>query len=302
MKNSKVLTDDESELLVDNPSSLAEDGSVREINDCRLFVLPPGELDADIIMPGHLLDVNLGNASAKMAYNSDRLVDTPMLPNSIALFRKDANLRIQTDNPLPGCLIEVGDETLKEWLGSSDIDFSDDSPFTGYLQDLVASDLARTAIQFVGTNPNTDGYFEKLTLEALVLGLGSRLMAAMSAKGGDTQEELESWSRRANARKLQRAMNFANDHLSDPSLSVTEMAKVAELSSAHFSTIFKAHTGESAYAYILRLRTQLAKDMIVGTKDPLAVVAYKSGFSNQAHMSSTIKKYYGMTPGDLRKR
>jgi len=59
--------------------------------------------------------------------------------------------------------------------------------------------------------------------------------------------------------------------------------------------------GISPEAFRARMRARRAWKAIQGTETPLAEIALDSGFSDQAHMTRSVKQITGMTPGEWRK-
>lgn len=62
----------------------------------------------------------------------------------------------------------------------------------------------------------------------------------------------------------------------------------------------KQRTGHSPYQFVLEKRIERARTLLTATSLPLAEVALASGFGSQQHMTSTLSKKLGTTPGKLR--
>ena len=84
-------------------------------------------------------------------------------------------------------------------------------------------------------------------------------------------------------------------------LSVGEYAKMCNLSESRFSHLFKEITGISPVKYIIRVKLEKSKDMILNTDYPLSQICSDVGFSDQNYFSRIFKKYYGTSPSKLRK-
>ena len=85
------------------------------------------------------------------------------------------------------------------------------------------------------------------------------------------------------------------------SLTVTELAGVAGVSSTHFSRLFRQAMGESPYRYVRRRRVDRAERLIVGTQLPFRDIARLVGFSDQSHLNRMMRAERGLTPGQLRR-
>lgn len=85
---------------------------------------------------------------------------------------------------------------------------------------------------------------------------------------------------------------------------VSRLADVAEalnLEPYQFTRRFRAHFDESPRKYVQRLRLAQVRDLLVRTTLALTDIAYSSGFSSQAHMTSAFSKHYGISPARYRK-
>jgi AraC family transcriptional regulator len=109
------------------------------------------------------------------------------------------------------------------------------------------------------------------------------------ARGG-----LAPWQRR----KIDR---YLRDHLARP-VQLDELAGQVTLSVSHFCRAFKESFGDTPHAHIIRLRLELAQDLMLTTSEPLSQVALASGFADQAHLSKAFRRIVGETPSAWRRR
>lgn len=84
-------------------------------------------------------------------------------------------------------------------------------------------------------------------------------------------------------------------------LSQELLAKMAHVSTAHFSRVFKDVTGMNFTVYLNKKRTFKAKELLRNTDYPVAAVAELSGFDSTPHFYRTFKKYVGTTPSQYRR-
>lgn len=68
-----------------------------------------------------------------------------------------------------------------------------------------------------------------------------------------------------------------------------------------FARAFKATTGEAPHQFLIQRRLDRSKHLLATTNDPLADIAYATGFASQSHMTATFSKHVGMPPGAYRK-
>lgn len=78
--------------------------------------------------------------------------------------------------------------------------------------------------------------------------------------------------------------------------SVGELASFAGISRSHFIHRFRMTFGTTPHRYLVGLRIELAKRHLADGKSP-AEVAYLTGFSDQAHLTTVFRQWTGVTPG-----
>jgi AraC family transcriptional regulator len=88
----------------------------------------------------------------------------------------------------------------------------------------------------------------------------------------------------------------------DGTVSLAELAAVADLSPHHFIRQFRAATGSPPYRYFVRLRLEKAKELIEAGNQSLSEVAHSMGVSDQPHLTRHFQKHFGYSPGEISKR
>ncbi|MDG3088452.1 AraC family transcriptional regulator [Vibrio hannami] len=84
------------------------------------------------------------------------------------------------------------------------------------------------------------------------------------------------------------------------SLNLEKVASLAALSPYHFHRVFKAVTGETLNEYLRRLRLQQAAQDLFYRKPPVIDVALEYGFSSSQNFAKAFKKYFDLSPTDIR--
>ena len=101
--------------------------------------------------------------------------------------------------------------------------------------------------------------------------------------------------------RVRAAVDFMNAN-SDRKITVEDLAKLANISSVHFSRLFKLETGRTASSYLIGLRLakarQLLRTTFLSVKEVMAAVGYYS----KGHFARHFKRQFGVSPSEYRSR
>jgi AraC family transcriptional regulator len=168
---------------------------------------------------------------------------------------------------------------------------------TGQLKDLpqfLDEDITQSGIQL---------------LEALQCNLGSQVMFESFArvfltklilKYGLQEAEYE-FSKSFTAQDYKQVLDYMAVNY-DKNILLEDMAAQASLSASHFSRLFKQTIGQSPYQFLMVYRIEQAKKMLNNPRKLMVDIAFKCGFSDQAHFSRVFKKIEGITPKQYRRQ
>src|SRR5882724_6500341 len=101
--------------------------------------------------------------------------------------------------------------------------------------------------------------------------------------------------------RLRRIKEFVHAKMEDE-LALCEMAQSVELSTAHFSRMFRKSTGESPHHFVLRQRLERAKEMLRAAEARVLDVAVACGFKTQQHFARVFRRMCGSTPTEYRRQ
>lgn len=93
---------------------------------------------------------------------------------------------------------------------------------------------------------------------------------------------------------------LVDENLYNENLSVVFLADQVHLSVNYLRNIFKEHTGESLFNYILRKRLDLICHLLTDTDSSLQDISDQLGFSTKNYFFTFFKKNIGMTPSQYR--
>ena len=100
-------------------------------------------------------------------------------------------------------------------------------------------------------------------------------------------------------RRLARVVEYMSAHFAEP-LALERLAAEAGVSRFHFARLFRAATGESPHAYLVRLRMRAARHLLRDTALTAAEVAAATGYASPAHFTRAFARHVGRTPTAFR--
>lgn len=92
---------------------------------------------------------------------------------------------------------------------------------------------------------------------------------------------------------------YTRNHYRSP-LSLVGMAEVFKMSSKYMGRVFLRDTGLKYSEYLMVYRMQEARKLVVGTQNKISVIANMVGYSQLNNFYIHFKRYFGVSPGDLR--
>lgn len=101
------------------------------------------------------------------------------------------------------------------------------------------------------------------------------------------------------AQTLLRLRDYVLAHLSER-IAVADLARQAGMSANRFAHFYSERTGQAPHQFVLALRLQHASQLLRHSRMSLNDVAHACGFASQQHLTNTMKKRLGYTPGRYR--
>lgn len=83
-------------------------------------------------------------------------------------------------------------------------------------------------------------------------------------------------------------------------LSPEDRAEHGRLSRRRFSRLFRAETGTTPARFLKSLRMRQAKDLLENSFLATREIIRRVGLSSESHFARDFKRFYGVTPGQLR--
>lgn len=103
--------------------------------------------------------------------------------------------------------------------------------------------------------------------------------------------------------RIRRVRELMHEYAAVPRPTSPKLAALADelgLSVYHFAREFHRSFGRSPHAYMLRLRLEQAKMLVVETEKPILEISRAAGFASHSHFTSRFHKEFGLVPTALR--
>jgi AraC family transcriptional regulator len=98
---------------------------------------------------------------------------------------------------------------------------------------------------------------------------------------------------------LKMAVGFIHENYARP-VSLSQIAAVVGVHSAHLSEVFRKHYHCSVGQHIRRLRLDYAAGEVLLSENSLAEISLAAGFYDQSHFTKFFKRHTGMSPASMR--
>lgn len=94
---------------------------------------------------------------------------------------------------------------------------------------------------------------------------------------------------------------YMESHYTDPELSLASISEQFQLHTSHVSRAFKEEIGEKFVDYLVKIRMEQAKKMLVNSSYSVQDIGAKVGYTHAISFIRAFKKYTGFTPGEYRR-
>ncbi|WP_271411509.1 AraC family transcriptional regulator [Pseudomonas sp. Q1-7] len=135
----------------------------------------------------------------------------------------------------------------------------------------------------------------RLFVEQVVLALCTHI-SSQYGNVGNWQEPVRGLS----TLQVTRAKELIANHLTD-GLSVAELAQECSLSRSYFTRAFKQSTGITPHEWLLKMRVEKAKQLMLHTQLNLSQIGLDCGFADQSHFSRVFQRIAGTSPSRWRR-
>lgn len=102
-----------------------------------------------------------------------------------------------------------------------------------------------------------------------------------------------------NSRRIEKALEYMNANF-DKSVSLSDTARLVNMSEVAFSRFFKARTGNNFIDSLIDIRLGHATRMLIDTTHSIGEIAFRCGFNNMSNFNRVFRKKKNCTPKEFR--
>ncbi len=154
-----------------------------------------------------------------------------------------------------------------------------------------------------------DGYMEILTdifklwdgEEKRPMLLQSKVCSLLDMILCDNEFNINSARSGVSAEAIRRAAAFIEENYMNR-ITLKDIADAARFSPIYFHKLFSEFMGKTPHEFLTEKRFEVAKIYLLTTDLSLGEIVERCGFSSHSYFDCHFKKFYGITPSELRKR
>jgi two-component system, response regulator YesN len=99
---------------------------------------------------------------------------------------------------------------------------------------------------------------------------------------------------------VEKAKDYTRAHFHESDISIGRVCSHLHISTGYFSSIFKKETKTTYVNYLLHIRMEAAKELLLNTDLRTFEIAEKVGYTDPNYFSFSFRKYCGVSPKDYR--
>jgi two-component system response regulator YesN len=122
-----------------------------------------------------------------------------------------------------------------------------------------------------------------------IVGLCTRMMSSIATDRQYTYKTL-----------VDKAKDYAREHYHDSDISINKVCSHLHISTGYFSGIFKKETKMTFVSYLLNIRMEAAKELLMTTDLKAFEIAEKVGYAEPNYFSFSFRKHFGLSPKEYR--
>jgi len=247
--------------------------------------------------PSHLAIVLLTPQPRRtMALNSDRRRMFSAPAGTLELVPSQSELFAAWETPKESLLVALSPERIRQ-LAIAEFDH-ESVEFESLRPGHVDPDALRLAKMIEHElDPSRISAMNELYLDSLITVFSTHVLRRYSRIGQRVAS-----NRRGGLppRAMKLVIDYIHANMAG-TVSLADLAEVAGFSPSHFARAFSQSTGQAPYQFVLTLRLQEVKRLVLKGGVSLGEISKLAGFSSPSHMTATMHRMWAITPGELKR-
>ena len=99
---------------------------------------------------------------------------------------------------------------------------------------------------------------------------------------------------------VEEVIQYMNNHY-QKNITIDDLAEVMHRSTSAFMRIFKKETGVSPGEFLIQIRLERARKLLLATEQSITDIAFNCGFNSSSHFATTFLKKYNINPRNYKK-
>ncbi|WAH60954.1 AraC family transcriptional regulator [Pseudomonas silvicola] len=119
--------------------------------------------------------------------------------------------------------------------------------------------------------------------------------------GRTTVRSTQVSTRQIGGNALRLLQDYLADHMAED-VSLRDLATLVDISEGHLLRVFRNATGLTPYQYLIGIRIDEVKRLLLNSELTAKKIAAMTGFASPAHMGDCFRRRVGVTPGGFRQK
>lgn len=157
-------------------------------------------------------------------------------------------------------------------------------------RDELLRHLAHTLVGELAKGPAVDALYADILTRAIIAHTVKNMGAAAVQPKRDHRLALST---------VGMIIDYVAENLGGP-IRLDDLAAATGVGASKLHTQFKRAVGVPLHQFVIQQRVKRARELLSGSKLPVAEIAYRTGFSDQSHLTRVLRRHTGLTPRAFR--
>ena len=158
-------------------------------------------------------------------------------------------------------------------------------------RDQLLRHLAHTLVGELAKGPAVDGLYADILTRAIIAHTVKNMGVAATRPVKDHRLAVST---------VGMVLDYVAENLGEP-ITLDDLAAVTGVGASKLHKQFKLAVGMPLHQFVIQQRVKRARELLSGSKLSVAEIAYRTGFSDQSHLTRVLRRQTGLTPKAFRR-